>query len=175
MGQCQRAPTPAAPFSAAPCPRLLCQGPPRWAATPFPRRRPRLLAPAPPPNSPCSWTTAPRRRRRPANCPGRSRCRRRNSFGLAHCARAALGGGPTRGPRDDHNLRRAPRRLSVSAARPKTVSTPCRGPRGNHGLLRAPRRLSASAAMLKAVQLRPCVRLSAFFVGLYVFSAAQVK
>ena len=33
---------------------------PRWAATPCPRRRSRLPAPAPPPNSPSSWTTAPR-------------------------------------------------------------------------------------------------------------------
>ena len=76
--------------------------------------RPRLPAPAQPTNSPCSWTTAPRRRRRPAKGPGRSRCRRRNSFGLAHCARAGLGGGPTRGPRDDHDLLRAPRRLSIN-------------------------------------------------------------
>jgi len=76
--------------------------------------RPRLPAPAQPTNSPCSWTTAPRRRRRPAKGPGRSRCRRRNSFGLAHCARVGLGGGPTRGPRDDHDLLRAPRRLSIN-------------------------------------------------------------
>jgi len=71
---------------------------PRWAATPCPRRRPRLPAPAPP--SPCSWTTAPRRRRESAKGPRRSRCRRRNTPG--RILRAALGGDPTRGPRDDH-------------------------------------------------------------------------
>ena len=93
---------------------------PRWAATPCPRRRPRLPAPAPP--SPCSWTTAPRRRRESAKGPRRSRCRRRNTPG--RILRAALGGDPTRGPRDDHGCGFLMRRATPLAS----FALPCDGP-----------------------------------------------
>jgi hypothetical protein len=51
--------------------------------TPTARAQKGLAPLAPPPPSPCSWTTAPRRRRGPSKGPRRLRYRRRNSFARA--------------------------------------------------------------------------------------------
>ena len=94
MDQCQRAPTPAASFSAAPCPRRLCPwGPPRHTPTGAPGGLPHhALAGALVFRRPRRRRTRPPRGQQPhAQGPGRSRCRHRNSFGLAHCAPSSSG------------------------------------------------------------------------------------